>query len=36
MVLADIQALPLNFMIKRIPKGLNIFTWKNKKFYVSK
>ena len=34
-VLTDIQAQAYNFKIKRIPRGFNIFTRKNKSFYVS-
>ena len=30
-ILADILARIYNFMIKRIPRGFNIFTTKNKK-----
>ena len=34
-ILADIQARAYNFMIKRIPKGFNIFNKKNKRCYFS-
>ena len=34
-ILADIQARSYNFMIKRIPRGFNIFMMKKKRCYFS-